>query len=415
MRKHDGPRITWFTIATSIALLTFCAEGKAAQADDAARLKQACAELKRLKTTIPACKDSNQETAATAAGVPATQATIPGRGSASPSDRTANAQPSNAPPGAAIPGVPFVVLRQDQYDEVSYIVGPNPGQVLQGASLSYTNDQIAKTQSAQIKGLLGVSALNGFTAAVGSCDSQPNYQSRSHNAALAGYGFGGFLLADGTYSEPTTKSEKSALRAGLSADLLFCNSPLFPYQDFQFLPYVQTDFRGKAGMAGFDSIWEPTDINILLGGRSDVYASKPFAGYYVRLYGEANVFDVQNAGLTNFTSRTAYAFLGGTTEVRAVLFENNPNVPDVLCGRISLIGTARYMWDAIAQKPTHLYGAEIDYNLFGQNFSTAKCKGGSGTVSNGATGSVALIYNNGTDLATFVNQNVYKATFKLSY
>ena len=375
MKNHDGPRITWFAIATSIALLTFCAEGKAAQSDDAtaARLKQACAELRRLKTTIPACKDSDQEIAGTAGGVPGKQATIiGGRSGSAPSDRMAYVQTSSASPGAAIPGVPFVVLRQDQYDEVSYILGPNPGQVPQGASLSFTKDQIAKTQSAQIKGLLGVSVLNGFTASAGSCDSQPDYQSRSHNGALAGYGFGGFLLADGNYSEPTTKTEKSALRAGLSADLLFCNSPVFPYQDFQFLPYVQTDFRGKAGMAGFDAIWEPTDINNLLGGRSEIPAAKAFAGYYVRLYGESNVFDVQNAGLTNFTSRTVYAFLGGTAEVRAVLFENNPDVPDFLCGRVSLIGTARYMWDAIAQKPAYLYGAEIDYNIFGQPFFDGK-------------------------------------------
>jgi hypothetical protein len=181
------------------------------------------------------------------------------------------------------------------------------------------------------------------------------------------------------------------------------------------MPYFQTDFRGKASIAGFDSLWEPTDVNYLLGGRTDVSAPKEIAGYYFRLFGEANVFHVGEAGLTNFVSHKDYALLGGTGEVRAVLFENNPNVPAPLCGRIALIGTGRYLWNEVSQKPIYLYGAEVDYNLFGQNASTAGCVGSYEQVASGGAGSIAFSYNSGTDPTTLVNQRVYKVTFKLSY
>ena len=211
------------------------------------------------------------------------------------------------------------------------------------------------------------------------------------------------------------KSERSALREGLDVDLLGCNTPIFPYQEAQLLPYYQTDFRGRASVAGFDSIWEPTDVNYYLGGQPDVYAPKEIAGYYFRLYGEANVFHVGEAGLTNFLPHTDYALFGGGTEIRAVLFENNPNVPSALCGRISLIGTSRYLWNEVSQAHIYLYGGEVDYNLFGQNPSTARCQGSFETVASGGSGSIGFSYTRGTDPATMVDQKSYKLSFKLSY
>jgi hypothetical protein len=386
------------------------------------RLDAACAELKKLNTKVAACADGAAPSSAiTQAPKGAAPKRLGNQNSLATAERLGGgpivkAPATPSPLFGATDGSPFFLLRQDQYDEVSYITGPDPGQVIQGASVSYTKDQLASSQTAQIKGLAGISAFNGYTSSVGSCDAQSGYLSRTHDSPLlAGYGFGAFVLGDGNYTQPMMKTERSALREGPSADFLFCNAPIVPYQEVQLMPYFQTDFRGKASIAGFDSIWEPTDANILLGGRTDVYAPKQIAGYYFRLYGEANVFRVGEAGLTNFKSHTDYAFLGGAAEVRAVLFENNPNVPAALCGRIALIGTSRYLWNEVSQKPIYLYGAEVDYNLFGQNASTAKCKGSFEQVASGGSGSIGFSYNRGTDPTTLVDQKVYKVTFKLSY
>ena len=47
-------------------------------------------------------------------------------------------------------------------------------------------------------------------------------------------------------------------------------------------------------------------------------------GFYFRTIGEANIFHVANAGLTNYASNATYSFLGGTAEVNATLFQNMP-------------------------------------------------------------------------------------------
>jgi hypothetical protein len=381
------------------------------------RLHEACSELGKQNKQISAC--AGLTTSSLAAIQPRK------RGDAAQSNGKKEApvavrSPSPAPASTAptfYSGSPFFILRQDQYDEVSYITGADPGQVIQGASVNYTKDDLGNSQSAQIKGLAGLSLINGRSSSVGSCDYKASYLSRQHDSALlAGYGVGAFVYGDGNYTQPMMKTERSALREGLDADFLFCNGPIFPYQEVQVLPYYQTDFRGRANISGFDSFWEPTDINYLLGGRSDVYAPKDLAGYYFRLYGETNVFHVGEAGLTNFKSHTDYALIGGGTEIRAVLFENNPNVPAPLCGRVALIGTGRYLWDEVSQRPAYLYGGEVDYNLFGQSASTARCQGASfEQVVGGGSGSIGFSYTRGTDPATFVDQKSYKLSFKLSY
>jgi hypothetical protein len=316
------------------------------------------------------------------------------------------------PPPADTTGDPFFILRQDQYDQVSYVLPAQAYQVLQGAALNYTNDQKAKSQSISTKGFLGYSAYNWKSAA-----AETSCASTNGPGFLARYGFGPFIQADGSFNEPTNANEKSALRAGIDINTAFCDTAVFQKQDFQFLPYGQTDFRGKAGIAGFDALWEPYFIDGLfhLGGRTDVLTPK-IVGYYFRVLGEANVFNVYNAGLTNFQSNTAYALFGTTVEARAVLFENNPNVPSALCGTITLVGTARNLWDAVSHKAVDYYGAEVSYRLGGKSASTVNCKGADPLAPNAVgSSSVSLTYNTGKNPTTFVTQNVYKAGLKFSY
>jgi hypothetical protein len=366
-----------------------------------AEFSKACATMARRDIRVPECVRA-QSVSSKSAIVISTKAP-----SLSPK------VPLTADPvvgGAA--GAPFFILRQDQYDQVSYVLPELGFQVIQGASFSYTNDQKAKTQSANAKAFAGYSAYNWKSdAAETSCGSNqgPGF--------LARYGTGPFVMLDGTFNEPTTASEKSALRGGINLNPVFCDTAIFQKQDFQFMPYAQTDFRGKASIAGFDALWEPYYIDDLvhLGGRSDVYHSK-IVGYYFRVLGEANVFNVNDSGLTNFQPRTAYALLGGTLEARAVLFENNPNVPAALCGTISMIGSARYLWDAVSGKSINYYGAEIDYKIGGKSASTTNCKGADPSAPNSVGNtSLALSYNTGTNPTTFVAQNLYKASLKFSY
>src|SRR6266404_2005992 len=248
-----------------------------------------------------------------------------------------------------------------------------------------------------------------------SCSENSAIRPELSGQTLNGYGIGAFVQGNGTYNQPTNANEKSALRMGLDADFLFCNTPFVPLQEFQLMPYFQTDFRGRAKIAGFDSLWGLTDTSIHLGGRTDVPKSK-LIGFYYRVVGEANLFDVKNAGLTNYLPNTTHAFLGGRTELRAVLFENNPDVWAPLCGRISLVGTAQYLWDAVSQKPVYLYGGEVGYNLTpGPSSSNCQGSGSDSPPPPGPTGSISFSYNQGTDPMTSVKQNVYKGSLKLSY
>ena len=306
------------------------------------------------------------------------------------------------------PGKPFFLMRQDQYDQVSYIFPYEGYQILQGASFSYTDDFKSKSRSLNVKAFAGYSAYNWEAVR-----AQTGCGSNGGTGFLARYGYGPFVQANGSLSEPKSASERSALRLGVNAETYFCDTAIFQQQDLQLLPYFQTDFRGMGNITGFDAIWEPYYINdgINLGGRLDVLTPKA-VGYYFRIMGEANVFRVNDAGLTNFLPFTNYALVGGNAEVRAVLFENDPSVGAALCGTVSFIGSTKYLWDAVSQKSIYQIGAEVDYRLGGKTASTANCPNPS--IGNGST-SVALSYNNGTDPMTFVKQDVYRASLRFAY
>src|ERR1700730_6035370 len=75
---------------------------------------------------------------------------------------------------------PFLFLRQDQYDQITFSAPLTPLTTIQGASVSYTRDEKAHTQTATVQSYLGASI----------------YQSEK-------YSFGAFAYADGTFNQPT--------------------------------------------------------------------------------------------------------------------------------------------------------------------------------------------------------------------
>jgi hypothetical protein len=429
-------RIRFLVLIFAVLIQTACMRSVLASAEtsgsksssnsDDVELAKECASLTHLKKTMTRLKiQVPDECGRFGAGsatqhLPAAMATarlVAPAASTHPSvgvnASIANASSTNAFGENASSANAFSVLRQDQYDQLSFVIKTQGYQVLQGASVSYSDDQISKSQSLTVKGFAGYSAYNWKS-------SNDRCGTNGGPAFLDGLGVGPFVQADGTFNQPTNANEKSALRFGVNTDFHLCDTLAFHQEDWNIMPYTQTDFRGRASINGFDALWEPENVTSHLGGRSDNYAPELIDGYF-RIIGEANIFHVGDNGLTNFLPHTDYAFLGGTAEVRAVLFQNEPLMPQALCGTISMVGTARYLWDAVSRRPISLFGAELDYRLGGKNPYAVNCKDspplGSQSNSGAYAGitSFALSYNQGTDSVTFVKQNKYTASLKFSY
>lgn len=79
----------------------------------------------------------------------------------------------------------------------------------------------------------------------------------------------------------------------------------------------------------------------------------------------------------------------------------------------SPLSAARYLWDAVAQKPVRTYGAEVGYRLTGTtNDGNRYCKK---WIESPINTTIALSYNPGTDMMTFVKQDVYRVSLKFAY
>jgi hypothetical protein len=199
------------------------------------------------------------------------------------------------------------------------------------------------------------------------------------------------------------------------------------------LPYYQTDFRGYAHIYGFDGLVEPYAPNIFLGSYNKLPARDEsgnipwydnlFLGYW-RLIGEANPVRVEDQGLTDFKPNTTYALLGGTVQLRAVLFPYL-GANSLLCGRISVLASDSAYWDAVNQHSINNLHGEIDYDLSGTNAAKVGNCGPQGENNNppeakpGAPktldSSLALTYDNGTDKTTYVKQQKFMATLTVAY
>src|SRR5579871_1830955 len=192
------------------------------------KIRQACKVMAQLGERPASCLHSR----ATPGGSPAQVVAVP-----PPVPVKAMLLVPSVPPSAAAVAAaeaeksrePFWLLRQDQYDQISYVIPPQAYQVLEGASVSYTNDQIAKTQSLTTKGFLGYSAYHWQQQPASGCGSSGG------PTVLNGLGIGPFIQADGTLSEPTNANEKSALRVGINSDFHLCDTAAFHQEDWQFL------------------------------------------------------------------------------------------------------------------------------------------------------------------------------------
>jgi hypothetical protein len=206
----------------------------------------------------------------------------------------------------------------------------------------------------------------------------------------------------------------------LDAQFEFAGGGLFSLQNFGLRPYVQTDLRGEGSIYGVNAAWEPYQTAINLGGRYDVGAPK-LLGFLWRFVAEANIFRVDDPGLSAFNSNREYAFLGGTLQARAVLFENLSSVPSFLCGRIYVNGSLSQFWDVAAQgKSFRDLELETGYILSPEvtdsnRFCTAAGATPSASNTSRAKTSLSAIYNNGTNRFTMEKREQYKVQLSFQY
>lgn len=295
-------------------------------------------------------------------------------------------------------------LRRDPIDMAAFQY-LYPTQILdgKGASFSLTEDLLTRNRVANIQ------AFSSYVVGRYFFDGD---RSPTGSLALSAMAVAPYLWLNGTLTDPRKASERSALQAGLDTQFEFWRGGLFSLQDLGIRPYVQTDFRGEGRIVGAQAIWEPYKEQWNLGARYDMRDPK-LVGVLWRVIGELDSVYADKPGLSDFTARTAYAWLGGTLQVRTVLFENMTSVPEWLCGRVFINGSANYFWDARSRKSINDNEASIGYN-FAPSSSNVAC------VTDTRIGaqlkpSVSFVYNNGTDKSTLERREQYKVVLGVQF
>jgi hypothetical protein len=299
-------------------------------------------------------------------------------------------------------------VRSDPLDNFHYALVPNNTTTAadaKGASVSYTNNQLAGTQTAVVNGRASYAILSAL------CD---NPSANPSNPYIGGYAVAPFVSSNGTWNEPPTKTSTSALRGGV--DFLFkleTTKSLIPENFLYVSPFHQTDFRDLARIDGVNLAWEPRALEYALG------ASAVGNAYYAFLWqfrGEYEWINVSNPGLTNLT-KGEHDWIGETTRVNFALFPLNAykDWSPLIGGRFAVIGTAQFYYDARTGTEVQNYSAMLQYKL-GEckkaTDSTAAATAKTFCTIQGSS-SISFEYDWGTDKDTLVKVKQYLV--KLGY
>lgn len=288
-------------------------------------------------------------------------------------------------------------VRRDRLDAFYYLY-PNAPVNAKGASVTFNDDFLGDTSKIAIQGFgsyVIVSNPVGDPIIIG----DPSLPEVKAPLQLSYYAIAPFVYGQGSRSNPQGKAERSAFQLGVDAQFEFFGGGLFDLQNLGISPYYQTDFRGQANIFGAVALWEPYRLDWHLGGNKDV--GPEIVSLYWRAVAEADVFHVGEAGLTDYTSNTDVALLGGTISLNGVLFQNMPSVGPALCGRISFNAQYEQFWNAVDGSELHNFHTEVDYDLGGQpNYATVGCSDKPLPKGPHSKTSLALSYDNGTDRHT---------------
>jgi hypothetical protein len=272
-------------------------------------------------------------------------------------------------------------VRADPLDNHFYAVNAGVGNA-KGASVSYTNNQLARSQSVTLNGLVS------YVLTDSACIDNPIPLS----PYISGFALAPWVSANGTLNEPQKTGEQSAIRSGFDIQIEAAQTGLFDLQSFSISPYLQTDFRGIARVQGLDLAWEPVQHLILLGQGRPL---NDYIGGFWQLRAEADLYRVEERGLTNLTPGR-HAWMGGTARANIYLFPiaSEHVWPSWLLNRISLVGTAQFFRDVETGKNIRYYSAALQYQL-------------SSSIN------VSFEYDRGTTKETLVDVNQY--LIKLNY
>lgn len=274
-----------------------------------------------------------------------------------------------------------------------------------GAAFSFTEDILTRSRVANIQ------AFSSYVVARHFFDGD---RAPTGPLALSAMAIAPYIWFNGTLTDPRKPSERSALQVGLDTQFEFWRGGLFSLQDVGIRPYTQTDFRGEGRIVGAQAIWEPYKERWNLGARYDMRSPK-LIGVLWQAIGELDSLYVDKPGLSDFTARTAYAWLGGTLQIRTVLFENMTSVPEWLCGRVFINGSTNYFRDVLSGKSINDNEASIGYS-FAPSASNIGCTTGRPQPpALQLKPSVSLVYNNGTDKSTLERREQYKVVLGVQF
>jgi hypothetical protein len=250
-------------------------------------------------------------------------------------------------------------IRADPIDNYHYFLDcpANAAADAKGASISYTNNQLAHTQTATVNGRVSYLLVGGIVDLSPTLPAPPPF-------FVSAYGFAPFISANGTWDQPIKKTTNNALRGG--GDFAFAVSSVnFPInlQYFYISPFHQTDFRGTARIDGGNFAWEPIVPELSLGASAYRFPH-PYFGFFWQFRAEAEVIEVSNPGLTKLI-KGDHEWLGETTRATLLLFPITlqHDWPDWLAGRFSVIGTTQNYYDVHTAAKANYHSLALQYKL----------------------------------------------------
>jgi hypothetical protein len=343
----------------------------------------------------------------------------------------------------------------------------SPNSISKGLSISFTDNHQGNSQTASIAGrisylLFGMQQCsNGSAMALNPAGQPIQVGGNTTVPFVAGLGFAPFIDSNGTWNEPvtttttsatasnkktvasttttrsanglttttiiptkngqvTTITKKYALSAlSFGADFqLYVPSFNLPIQQnfFYVSPYYQTDYLNEASIAGVNVAWEPVVRHILNDG-----IINPYVYFYTGFRPEADFSNVSNPGLT-LQTKGEHAWLGETLRPNLTLFplvdaptsDNDDWFTTWVRGRLSVIGTQKYFWDAATKQAAQYYQAIVQYKL-GACKVDPKAPAGSSPCAISGSSAISFEYDSGTDINTLIKQNMWKVSLSFSY
>jgi hypothetical protein len=269
-----------------------------------------------------------------------------------------------------------------------------------GLSISYTDNIQGNNQTATIDGrvsylLFGINSCHFLaeTAYINTLENgKPKVDQNGKpiltpvpdplSPYIQGFGFAPFVSSNGTWNEPSTqsatgtttagktitittkKTSNNALRGGADFQMSWFTPGEISQQFFYVSPFYQTDYRGLAQIDGVDLVYEPTIRHLLI---NEGYIDNNIS-YLTQFSAEAEFTHVYDTGLTQLV-KGQHAWIGETARPNLTLFPGGPAAyPDAwfnnwVAGRISLIGTQQFFWDADTGKTAAYYQAVLQYKL----------------------------------------------------